>query len=47
MPKEEFPDLSGRRFTMEDKLNTTLSFIKSFQKKERLRALGSRDLQRP
>jgi len=33
MAKEEFPDLSGRRFTMEDKLNTTLAFIKAFQKK--------------
>ena len=33
MAKEDFPDLSGRKFTMEDKLNSTLSFIKTFQKK--------------
>jgi len=33
MAKEVFPDLSGRKFRMSEKLDSTLSFIKAFQKK--------------
>ena len=33
MPKDDFPAISGVRMTMHDKLNTTLAYIKSFQKK--------------
>lgn len=33
MPKDDFPVISGNKMTMEDKLNSTLSFIKNFQKK--------------
>ena len=33
MANDNFPSISGNRMTMEDKLNSTLSFIKDFQKK--------------
>lgn len=33
MLKEDYPAISGNKMTMENKLDTTLSFIKAFQKK--------------